>query len=105
MNFIDFIHEHYWNNDNSNIQTTLHRAHQHLERQRNLIWKEIASIKQEEETLKHVLESKNKQTVSKEQNISANNVPLKAKQGTDIHLRQTPTALEIEQLNKLPLDL
>ncbi|CAF2307701.1 unnamed protein product [Rotaria sp. Silwood2] len=87
-NFIDFLHDHYSNGTTNDISQTLTRLQQHLEQQRKLVLNEIATVKKEEEQLKSLVHS-----TTVQQQFSNN-------QKHDLL-----TSLDIEQINKLPLDL
>jgi hypothetical protein len=87
-NFIDFLHDHYSNGTPNSTSQTLSRLQQHLEQQRKLILNEIASVKKEEEQLKSIVNSANVQ-----------------QQYSDNQKKTALTPFDIEQINKLPLDL
>jgi hypothetical protein len=87
-NFIDFLHDHYSNGTPKSTSQTLSRLQQHLEQQRKLILNEIASVKKEEEQLKSIVNSANVQ-----------------QQYSDNQKKTALTPFDIEQINKLPLDL
>ena len=71
------------------MSQTLARLQQHLEQQRKLILNEIASVKKEEEQLKSGY-------------INSNNIQ---QQSSDNQKKTSLTSFDIEQINKLPLDL
>ncbi|CAF1157155.1 unnamed protein product [Rotaria sordida] len=87
-NFIDFLHDHYSNGTTNDISQTLARLQQHLEQQRKLVLNEIATVKKEEEQLKTLVKSTTVQ-----------------QQFSDNQKHDLLTSLDIEQINKLPLDL
>ena len=87
-NLIDFLHDHYSNGSNCDMAQTHARLQQHLEQQRKLVLNEIATVKKEEEQLKSLA-----QPTHVHQSVF--NLPL-----TD-----ASAAMDIEQINKLPLDL
>ena len=87
-NFIDFLHDHYSDGTTNDISQALIRLQQRLEHQRKLVLNEIATVKKEEGQLKSLEHSSNIQ-----QQYSDN-------QKTDYL-----TTLDIERINKLPLDL
>lgn len=84
-NLIDFLHDHYTNGNSNDMSETLIRLQQHLEQQRKLVLNEIASVKKEEEQLKSFVHSTNNSS----------------QQFSDNHKKE----FDIEQINKLPLDL
>jgi hypothetical protein len=86
--FIDFLHDHYSNGTNSDMSQTLARLQQHLEQQRKLVLNEIATVKKDEEQLKTIVQS--------------THIP---QQFSDNHKKDSSSSLNIEQINKLPLDL
>ncbi|CAF0721471.1 unnamed protein product [Rotaria sp. Silwood1] len=87
-NFIDFLHDHYSTGTTNDISQTLTRLQQHLEQQRKLVLNEIATVKKDEEQLKSLVQSTTIQ-----------------QQFSDIQKHDFLTSLDIEQINKLPLDL
>lgn len=87
-NFIDFLHDHYSNGATSDVAQTLLRLQQHLEQQRKLVLNEIATVKKEEEQVKSIVQS------TKVQQQNPDNQKLEFFQ-----------LFDIEELNKLPLDL
>lgn len=87
-NFIDFLHDHYSAGSSSDVSQALARLQQHLDQQRKLVLNEIASVKKEEEQLKPLV-----QLTSAQQSL-----PMHEK-------KDSPTPIDIEQINKLPLDL
>ena len=87
-NFIDFLHDHYSNGNTNDISQTLARLQQQLEQQRKLVLNEIATVKKEEEQLKTIVQSTNVQN-----------------QFFDNQKKDSLTSFDIEQINKLPLDL
>jgi hypothetical protein len=87
-NFIDFLHDHYSSGTTNDMSQTLARLQQHLEQQRKLVLNQIATIKKEEEQLKSIVHS--------------NNV---SQQFSDNQKKDSLTSFDIEQINKLPLDL
>ena len=87
-NLIDFLHDQYSNGSNCDMAQTHARLQQHLEQQRKLVLNEIATVKKEEEQLKSLAQPTNVHQ-------SVFNLPL-----TD-----ASAAMDIEQINKLPLDL
>jgi hypothetical protein len=87
-NFIDFLHDHYSNGTTNDMSQTLARLRQHLEQQRKLVLNQIATVKREEEQLKSIVHST---TISQ--------------QFSDNQKKDSLTSFDIEQINKLPLDL
>ena len=87
-NFIDFLHELYSNESETDVSATLARLQQHLDQQRKLILNEIATIKEEEQQLKTLVQSASNQN---NYNNSDKNSSF--------------TLSDIEKINKLPLDL
>ena len=87
-NFIDFLHDHYSAGSSTDVSQALARLQQHLDQQRKLVLNEIATVKKEEEQLKPLLQSSTVQ-----QSLSAH------------EKKDSPTSMDIEQINKLPLDL
>ncbi len=87
-NFIDFLHDHYSNGTTYDMSQTLARLQQHLEQQRKLVLNQIATIKKEEEQLKSIIHSTNV-----------------SQQFSDNQKKDSLTSFDIEQINKLPLDL
>jgi hypothetical protein len=87
-NFIDFLHDHYSSGTTTDMSKTLARLQQHLEQQRKLVLNQIATVKKEEEQLKSVVHSMT--------------VPL---QSFDHQKKDSLTSFDIEEINKLPLDL
>jgi len=87
-NFIDFLHDHYSSGTTSNMSQTLARLQQHLEQQRKLVLNEIATVKKEEEQLKSIVYSTTVQ-----------------QQFSDNYKKDSLTLFNIEEINKLPLDL
>lgn len=88
-NLIDFIHDHYANASATDISQTLTQLQQQLDQQRKLVLNEIASVQKEEELVKtHVQNRSNscQKNVSNEKHDSS-------------------TSIDIEQINKMPLDL
>ena len=87
-NFIDFLHDHYSNGTTNDMSQTLARLRQHLEQQRKLVLNEIATVKKEEEQLKTIVHTN---TISQ--------------QFSDNQKKDSLTTYDIEQINKLPLDI
>lgn len=87
-NFIDFLHDHYSSGSTNDMSQTLARLQQHLEQQRKLVLNQIATVKKDEEQFKSIVHSTN---------IS--------QQISDNHKKDSLTSFDIEQINKLPLDL
>lgn len=88
-NLIDFIHDHYANASTTDISQTLTHLQQQLDQQRKLVLNEIASVQKEEELVKtHVQNRSNscQKNVSNEKHDSL-------------------TSIDVEQINKMPLDL
>ncbi|UJR26225.1 hypothetical protein I4U23_007568 [Adineta vaga] len=89
-NFIDFLHDHYSNGTTNDMSDTLTRLQQHLEQQRKLVLNEIATVKKEEEQIKSFVQLN---STNQEQLFD------------NIHKKDSLTSLDIEEINKLPLDL
>lgn len=87
-NFIDFLHDHYSSSNTTDVSQTLARLQQQLEQQRKLVLNQIATVKKEEEQFKSTVHST---TV--------------APQTFDQSKKDSLTPFDIEELNKLPLDL
>ena len=85
-NFIDFLHDHYSSGTTNDMSTTLTRLQQHLEQQRKLVLNQIATVKKEEEQLKSIVNS----TTTPSQSF-------------DHQKKDLP--FDIDEINKLPLDL
>ena len=83
-NFIDFLHDHYSNGTTDDMSQTLARLQQRLEQQRKLVLNEIATVKKEEEEMKAFVQTHQQQSF-------------------DNSCKKD--SLDIEELNKLPLDL
>ncbi|CAF1039582.1 unnamed protein product [Adineta steineri] len=88
-NFIDFLHDHYSNGSSNDMSQTLKHLRQHLEQQRKLVLNEIATVKKEEELLKTIVHTNN----------------IQHQDSDNHHKKDSITVYDIEQINKLPLDL
>ena len=87
-NFIDFLHDHYSTGNPTDMSQTLARLQAQLEQQRKLVLNQIATVKKEEEQFKSLVHST---TV--------------AQQSFDQQKKDSLTSMDIDELNKLPLDL
>ena len=87
-NFIDFLHDHYSSGNTTDVSQTLARLQQQLEQQRKLVLNQIATVKKEEEEFKSTVHS-----------------TTAAPQTFDQSKKDSLTPFDIEELNKLPLDL
>lgn len=89
-NFIDFLHDHYSNSTSSDVSATLAKLQQQLERQRKLVLNEIATVKREEEQLNALAQTNMAQPTQTFEHVDK---------------KDFFESFDIDELNKLPLDL
>lgn len=88
-NLIDFLHDHYANTSTTDVSQTLLRLRQQLDQQRKLVLNEIASVQREEELVK----------------TRVQNPPHPSQKPLVHEKRDSLTSIDVEQINKMPLDL